>query len=461
VLYDVSTGHDLPRIRSAGIGVSLQRLLVVEDDSAVRNNIVTCLELEGFDVDAVGSSREAIAKLLDGNYPIVLSDIYLDERTGLDVLNAARSSNPDCAVILMSGRGSMETVMAATRGGAFDYLAKPFDLDDMVDKIRRAEASLLEPEEKEARIDDIPDTEMIGSSPYMVEIFKILAKVAPTDATLLVEGETGTGKELIARMIHRYSRRSEKPFVPVDCGSIPPSLLESELFGAMKGSFTGADRDRVGVFESANHGTIFLDEIGDIDLNFQAKLLRVFQEREIRPLGSPRGKPIDVRIVAATNKNVRQLVEQGKFREDLWFRLDVVRIEIPALRERRGDVPLLAQTFLDRYTERYQSRAILTGSGVKALDSYTWPGNVRQLQHLMERLVILAPQGRIDEMAVNEAIAESEGKNTAGETLESAKTEQIRKVLAATGGNKSKAAKILGIERKTLYRLIDRFGLDK
>jgi DNA-binding NtrC family response regulator len=439
----------------------LQRLLVVEDDSAVRNNIVTCLELEGFDVDAVGSTREALAKLQDGCYPIVLSDIYLDERTGLDVLNAARSSNPACAVILMSGRGSMETVMAATRGGAFDYLAKPFDLDDMVFKIRRAEASLREPEEKESRIDDIPDTEMIGSSPHMVEIYNILAKVAPTDATLLVEGETGTGKELVARMIHRYSHRSDKPFVAVDCGSIPPSLLESELFGALKGSYTGADRDRVGVFESANHGTIFLDEIGDIDLNFQAKLLRVLQEREIRPLGSPRAKAIDVRIVAATNKNVRQLVEQGKFREDLWFRLDVVRIEIPALRERRGDVPLLAQTFLDRYSERYQIRAILTESGVKALDSYTWPGNVRQLQHLMERLVILAPQNRIDESAVNESIAESEGKDAAGETLEDAKTEQIRKVLAATGGNKSKAAKILGIERKTLYRLIDRFSLDK
>ncbi|MFN0105070.1 MAG: sigma-54-dependent transcriptional regulator [Bryobacteraceae bacterium] len=439
----------------------MQRLLVVEDDNAVRNNIVTCLELEGFAVDAVGSTREALAKLQDGGYPIVLSDIYLDERTGLDVLNAARSSNPDCAVILMSGRGSMETVMAATRGGAFDYLAKPFDLDDMVEKIRRAEASLAEPEEKETRIDDIPVTDMIGSSPHMVEIFKILAKVAPTDATLLVEGETGTGKELIARLIHRYSLRFDKPFVPVDCGSIPPSLLESELFGALKGSFTGADRDRIGVFESANHGTIFLDEIGDIDLNFQSKLLRVLQEREIRPLGSPRGKPIDVRIVAATNKNVRQLVEQGKFREDLWFRLDVVRVEIPALRQRRGDVPLLAQTFLDYYNERYRIRAILTESGVKALDSYTWPGNVRQLQHLIERLVILAPSGRIDESAVNDAIAESEGKDTSGETLEDAKVEQIRKVLAATGGNKSKAAKILGIERKTLYRLIERFSLDK
>ena len=439
----------------------MQRLLVVEDDSAVRNNIVTCLELEGFQVDSVGTTREALDRLNAESYPIVLSDIYLDERTGLDVLRAARTARGDCAVILMSGRGSMETVMAATRGGAFDYLAKPFDLDDMVEKVRRAVASFDVDEEKEARIDDIPETDMIGSSPQMVEIFKTLAKVAPTDATLLIEGETGTGKELIARMIHRFSKRSEKGFVAVDCGSIPPSLLESELFGALKGSFTGADRDRVGVFEAANNGTVFLDEIGDIDLNFQAKLLRVLQEREIRPLGSPRGKPIDVRIVAATNKNVRQLVEQGKFREDLWFRLDVVRVELPSLRERRGDVPLLAQTFLDRYNERYGMRAILTESGVRALDSYTWPGNVRQLQHMIERLVILAPQGRIDETAVRDAIADGEGKESLGETLEDAKAEQIRKVLAATGGNKSKASKILGIERKTLYRLIERFGLDK
>ena len=437
----------------------LSRLLVVEDDASVRSNIVTCLELEGFAVDAVGSTREALIRLAQNNYPIVLSDIYIDERTGLDVLRAARENNSHCAVILMSGRGSMETVMAATRGGAFDYLAKPFDLDDMIEKIRRAEASLLEADEKEARIDDIPDTDMIGSSAGMVEIYKTLAQVAPTEATVLIEGETGTGKELIARMIHRHSRRSDKPFVPVDCGSIPPSLLESELFGALKGAFTGADRDRVGVFEAAHTGTVFLDEIGDIDLNFQAKLLRVLQEKEIRPLGAARAKSIDVRVVAATNKNVRQLVDDGKFREDLWFRLDVVKVELPPLRERAGDLPLLVQKFQDRYNERYSRQSVTTKSGLAALDSYTWPGNVRQLQHMMERLVILAPQGRIDEAAVREAIADAEGRDAPVETLEDAKAEQIKKVLAAANGNKSKAAKILGIERKTLYRLIDRFQL--
>lgn len=441
------------------------RLLVVEDDAAVRNNVITCLELEGFQVDSVSNTRDALARLQAGAYEIVLSDIYLDERTGLDVLAAARAANPDCAVILMSGRGSMETVMAATRGGAFDYLAKPFDLEEMVEKIRNAEAMLArkrgegEPGEEEVVIDDLPETDMIGSSSAMVGIYKDIARVAPTDATILIEGETGTGKELVARMVHKNSLRAAKPFVPVDCGSIPPSLLESELFGAMRGSFTGADRDRTGVFESANGGTVFLDEIGDIDPNFQAKLLRVLQEKEIRPLGSPRAKSVDIRIVAATNKNVHRLVEEGKFREDLWFRLNVVRVELPPLRERRGDIPLLVQFFLDKYNSRYGQGAKVVASGLQALESYTWPGNIRQLQHLMERLVILAPQGRIDEAAVRDAIAEAEHREAPVETLDDAKTEQIRKVLAATGGNKSRAAKILGIERKTLYRMMERLNL--
>lgn len=437
----------------------MPRLLVVEDDSSVRLNIVTCLELEGFEVDSVGSTREALARIESASYPIVLSDIYLDERTGLDILHAARLADPACAVILMSARGSMETVMAATRGGAFDYLAKPFELDEMIDMIRRAESSLTQSDEKEARILDLPETNMIGSSAAMIEIYKTIAQVAPTEATVLIEGETGTGKELIARMIHRHSRRSERAFVPVDCGSIPTALLESELFGALKGSFTGADRDRIGVFEGANGGTVFLDEIGDIDHNFQAKLLRVLQEREVRPLGSPKSRAIDVRVVAATNQNVRKLVEDGRFREDLWFRLDVVRVELPPLRERRGDVPLLVQTFLDRYNERYHRQGAVTRSGLSILENYAWPGNIRQLQHMMERLVILSPQGRIDEATVREAISDADPGEVPGDTLEGAKAEQIRKVLAATGGNKSRAAKILGIERKTLYRLIDRLNL--
>jgi DNA-binding NtrC family response regulator len=354
----------------------------------------------------------------------------------------------------------METVMDATAGGAFDYIAKPFELDDMLATIKRAEATLAGvADDDDTDIDDLPESEMIGSSARMIEIYKVISRVAPTDATVLIEGETGTGKELIARMVHRNSKRKMEPFVPVDCGSIAPSLLESELFGALKGSYTGADRDRIGLFEAAHHGTVFLDEIGDIDLGFQLKLLRFLQEREIRPVGASRSKTIDVRIIAATNRDMQKLVDEGKFREDLWFRLNVVPVRVPPLCDRRGDIALLAVHFLKKYNERYHQASRLTESGLKAMEIYAWPGNVRQLQHMMERLAILAPGGRIDEAAVRDAIEQMEPREHPGDTLADTEAEQIRRVLSATNGNKSRAAKILGIERKTLYRKLERMGL--
>jgi two-component system, NtrC family, response regulator HydG len=433
----------------------MQKLLLVEDDASVRTTLVTFLELEGYAIDAASSTEEALTRLNDQPYSIVISDVYIDSRTGLDILNAARVHDPDCFVILMSARGTIETVMAATRGGAFDYLAKPFELDKLLETIKRAEATRTS-REKEVEIDAMPDTVMIGSSPGMIEIYKKVSLVAPTDATVLIEGETGTGKELIARMIHKNSPRSGQPFVPVDCGGITPTLIESELFGAMRGAFTGADRDRVGVFEAANRGTVLLDEIGEVDLNFQLKLLRFMQEREVRPVGASRSKPVDVRVIAATNRDLQRLVDDGKFREDLWFRINVVRIEIPPLRERRGDIPLLARFYLDLYNARYQQNVKLMDSGVKAMQERTWPGNVRQLQHLIERLTILAPQAQITGEAVYDALESMEPKEHSVETLADAEEDQIRKVLAATGGNKSRAAQILGIERKTLYRKLDK-----
>ena len=438
----------------------MPRLLVVEDDSSVRNTVVTFLELEGYEVDAVSSTREALQRLTQNSYPIVVSDIYLDERTGLDVLRAAKNSNPDCAVILMTGRGTMETVMRATEGGAFDYIAKPFELDRLLETLKRAEnASSSDGEDEEVAYEELPPTEMIASSGPMVEIYKTVSLVAPKDTTVLIEGETGTGKELLARMLHRYSRRSDQPFLAVDCGAIAPTLIESELFGAVRGAYTGSDRDRVGVFEAANHGTVLLDEIGEVDQAFQLKLLRFLQEREIRQVGSPRSKQIDVRVVAATNRDLHRLVQDGKFREDLWYRLAVIRIKMPPLRERHGDVPLLAQHFVERSNQRFDTSARLTESGLKTLNEYTWPGNIRQLQHLIERLCILSSGARIDEFAVREAIASLEPEDASNETLADTEAEQIRKVLAAAGGNKSRAAKILGIERKTLYRKLERMGL--
>jgi DNA-binding NtrC family response regulator len=437
-------------------------ILLVEDDASVRTTIVTFLELEGFGVEAVSNTRDALIRLGNREYPLVISDIYVDDRTGLDILMAARKKDPNCPVILMSARGSMETVMAATRNGAFDYLAKPFELDTLLAAVRRA----IDPpdaDDEEIEPEELPETEMIGSTPGMIEIYKIVSQVAPTDATVVIEGETGTGKELVARMIHRFSNRAAQPFVAVDCTSIPAALIESELFGVLKGAFTGADRDRIGVFEAANKGTVFLDEIGDIDPAFQAKLLRFLQEREIRPVGSPREKKVDVRVVVATNRNLQKMVEEGKFREDLWFRLNAVQLTMPPLRERRGDVPLLTHYFLSKYNSRYTRNVKLTESGLKALKDFTWPGNIRQLQHLIERLTILAPptsnDARIDAEAVHDAISAMEPGGAAGETLAETEADQVRRVLAATGGNKSRAAAILGIERKTLYRKLERMKL--
>jgi DNA-binding NtrC family response regulator len=434
-------------------------LLVVEDDSSVRETLVTFLECEGYQVEAVGSTSEAMRRLANDAFPIVISDVYLDERTGLDVLNAARTSDSNCKVILMSGRGSIETVMAATRGGAFDYVAKPFDLDRMLEVVKRAEGALTASDDGETDIDDLPESEMIGSSTGMVEVYKIVARVAATDTTVLIQGETGTGKELVARMIHNNSPRAQMPFIPVDCASVTASLLESELFGALRGAYTGADRDRVGAFEAANNGTVFLDEIGDIDANFQLRLLRFLQEKEVRPVGAAKPKRVDVRVVAATNRDLAKMVEEKKFREDLFYRLNVVNIKLPPLRDRRTDIPLLAHHFLRKSNERYRLDAKLTESGLRALQEYQWPGNVRQLQHLVERLTILAPEYRIDEEAVHDAIESVTSREAVNETLAETEAEQIRRVLAACGGNKSRAAKVLGIERKTLYRKLEKMGI--
>src|SRR5689334_14525495 len=435
----------------------MPKLLLVEDDPALQFTILTALEAQGYAVDAVSTTGEAIERLTDSSYPIVISDIYIDERTGLDVLRAAKDKDPLCSVILMTGRGTMETVMAATRGGVFDYIAKPFELDVIIEAVERAEAA-RSGQEDEAEEEELPETEMIGSTAAMVEIYKRVSRAAPTDATVVIEGETGTGKELVARMIHRNSgKRATQPFVPVDCGSIAPSLLESELFGAMRGAFTGADRDRVGVFEAANRGTVFLDEIGDIELNFQLKMLRFLQEREVRAVGASRSKTVDVRVVAATNRDLQKMVDEGKFRQDLWFRLNVVRIVMPPLHERRVDIPLLVRFYANKYNGRYDRDVKLMDSGVKALQNHTWPGNVRQLQHVVERLVILAD--RIDAASVRESLTAMESREKPVDTLAEAEEDQIRRVLTATGGNKSKAAQILGIERKTLYRKLERMKL--
>ena len=434
------------------------RLLLVEDDAGVRTTVVTFLECEGYDVEAVPSTAQALDKLGRSDYKVVISDIYIDEHTGLDVLKAARQHDPDCPVILMTARGTMETVMEATRGGVFDYIAKPFDLDRLLDAVKRAEACRAEEEPEKAEEEPL-ETEMIGHSPEMIRLFMDIARAAQTEATVLIEGETGTGKEMVARRLHDESKRSQGPFIPVDCTAITPTLLESELFGSVRGAFTGADRDRPGLLEAANHGTSFLDEIGEVDANFQPKLLRFLQEQEIRPVGSAKSKPVDVRVLAATNRNLQKMVEEGKFREDLWFRLNVIRIRVPPLRDRRGDIPQLVRHYLAQFNEQYGRSLRLTEGAKKALEEYTWPGNVRQLKYLMEKVVILTPPPALDAEDARRALEDADPHEKPIESLADAEAEQIRKVLVATNGNKSRAAQILGIERKTLYRKIERMNL--
>ncbi len=435
------------------------RILFVEDDESLLLTFSAGLEAEGYEVDAVSSTHEALTRLANGSYEIVITDIYIDERSGLDVLRAARENHPDCAVIVITGQGTMETVMEATSGGAFDYLAKPFDVSRLAETVGRAEEHLAGRREKTADATEIPPTELVGFSAPMVEVYKTISRAAPTDVAVLIEGESGTGKELVAHLIHKNSRRADRPFLPVDCGSIAPSLMESELFGSVRGAFTGAERDRMGLLESANGGTVFLDEIAEVDSSFQLKLLRFMQEKEVRPLGSSKSRKLDVRVVAATNRDLPVMVDRGEFRQDLWFRLNVVRIRLPALRERRSDIQPLAQYFLDRFRERYQREVSLTQSGLKALEEQDWPGNVRQLEHLLERMVILSPAAELDSGRVREALDMLDPRPRTVHSLADAEEEQIRKVLQATGGNKTRAAQILNIERKTLYRKLDRMKL--
>ena len=435
------------------------KILFVEDDPAVVLTFQTGLEAEGYPVEAVASTSDALARLANDDYPIVITDIYLDERTGLDVLRASQDYNPGSAVIMITGQGTMETVMEATERGAFDYIAKPFDLTRLLAAVGKAESFLSEKKCARDNGEPHPMTEMVGSSAAMVDVYKLISRVAPTDAPVLIEGESGTGKELVSRLIHKNSKRRDGPFVPVDCGSIAAGIMESELFGSLRGAFTGADRDRLGLIESAKSGTVFLDEIAEVDTGFQLKLLRFLQEKEIRPLGSSKSRKIDVRVVAATNRDLNALVEDGEFRQDLWFRLNVVHVRLPPLRERRGDISVLARHFLRRFNERYERQVRLSPSGLKSLEEHAWPGNVRQFQHLLERLTILSPVEVLEGDAVAESLRTLEPRRKPVESLADAEEDQIRKVLAATGGNKTRAAQILHIERKTLYRKLERMKL--
>jgi DNA-binding NtrC family response regulator len=441
-----------------------KKILIVEDDPAVVITLTAALEAEGYTVAEAHSAEQAMERLDGEDFPVVLTDIYMERKTGLDVLHRARALNPSCSVIVMTGKGSLETVIESTRGGAFEYLSKPFSVERLLETVRGALRAALAPEPEPAPADDTIRGPMIGNSPAMIEVYKFVSRLAPTEATVLLCGETGTGKELVAKLIHQNGPRARARLVVIDCAALKDTLVETELFGAVRGAYTGADRDRSGLLEVAAGGTVFLDEIGEIDTPIQLRLLRFLEEKEIRPVGSTASRKVDVRVIAASNKELGVLVGKGLFREDLWYRLNVASLEIPPLRRRREDIPQLVEHFLREFTKAYGRPVRLENGALRLLLEHSWPGNVRQLRHVLEKLVILTPGGVVDAGAVGAALdayvlagAASAAPSSKSLTdLSALEEEHIRKVLEATAGNKSRAAAILGIERKTLYRKLER-----
>lgn len=434
------------------------RVLVIDDEESVTETVASFLSSKGYPVTIANDGDQALEHVRTGGFPIILSDIYIDRVTGLDILRAARQRDPDACVILMTARSSVGTTVEAEAGGAFDYLAKPFDLRGLLDVVERAARSLLEPEPEAPAEDMGRFGGLIGFSPAMVEVYKRIARFARSDETVLVCGETGTGKELVARAIHDHSARACRPFAAVDAGAVSGTLWESEVFGAVRGAFTGADRDRPGIVEAARGGTVFFDEIGEIPLEFQPKLLRFLQEKEYRPVGAPAPRKADVRVIAATNRNLEAMCREGNFREDLLYRLDVLRIDLPPLRDRRGDIPHLVRHFLEQAAGTAGKRLWFDPDAEAFLQQHDWPGNVRQLRNLVWRLAASLPAGAVSAADVRRhlEVAPPAPEQEEPADLDEVEKRQILRVLEQTGGNKTRAAKILGIQRRTLYKKLAR-----
>ncbi len=444
-------------------------ILVVDDDRRNLEMLGEVLRGAGFHIDLAEGGQEAIERCDLREYDAVISDIKMAPVTGMDVLNAFRRTSPETPVVLLTAFGSVDTAILAMKQGAFDYITKPVNLDELLLVVRRAVDHcrlVREHRHLQSVFTERPRAaSIIGQSRKMVEVFKLIGKVARSRTAVLIQGESGTGKELVARAIHDHSDRAARPFVAVNCSAIPDSLLESELFGHVKGSFTGAHAFRRGLVEEADGGTFFLDEVGDLSPAGQAKLLRVLQEGEIRRVGSNEAISVDLRVIAATRRNLQQLASAGRFREDLLYRLNTVTMFLPPLRERPEDIPLLAEFFLARHgTDDKMAAVTLSTDAMQALVKYPWPGNVRELEHVIERAVALATHSVLSIEDLPPDIlrkGNGTGEQTDGlpGTLNALRREHILSTLETTRGNKEQAARLLGISRRTLYRLLDRYGL--
>jgi len=457
-----------------------ENILIIDDDSAIRDGCSQVLKKSGYDVVESPTGKDGLEKIDRYEFDLVLVDLKLPDINGLDLIRATRERDQSVPIVVITGYGTIQNAVEAMRLGASDFLPKPFEPDELRLVVQRnlkahrlaIENLYLREELKKKE----GEKKIVWKSPQMEALFRQIRTIASTDSTVLITGESGTGKGLIARYIHEHSSRREFPFVSVDCSTLVPTLFESELFGHVKGAFTGAETSKIGKFELASGGTLFLDEIANVNLELQAKLLKAVEEKEISRVGSHRVTRVDVRIIAATNKDLRKEVEKGAFREDLFFRLNVLALRTPPLRERQGDIPELVRYFLEVFGKKYdRPRLCVTPALIGMFQEYSWPGNVRELENIMERLVIfsrgpvidvedLALAGvrigeRIDQKPETPSSNKPEGEGDKPLSLAEMERLHVISVLEQTGGNRTEAARLLGIDRKTLRQKLKRWGV--
>ncbi len=445
------------------------RVLIIEDDKRLREVLKKILDKQGFDVETMADASGGITKIKTDFCDIALTDLKMPGLGGIEVLKAIKKVSPQTYVVIMTAYGTIDSAVEAMKSGAFDYVTKPFKTEEILLVIKKA----LEDRDLRKKIQVLTEQverkygfeNIIGKSKLMQDVFEMIRMVSKTDTTVLITGKTGTGKELVARAIHYNSKRKDEPFVVVNSSAIPETLLESELFGHVKGAFTGAHRDKRGLFQEAHQGTLFLDEIGAIPPSVQVKLLRAIEDEIITPVGETKGDKVDIRLIAATNHDLEQEVKRESFRDDLYYRLRVMSIHLPELKDRREDIPLLANHFLKRYNHSLKKEVKrISKDALRLLLDFHWPGNVRELEHAIERAVLVSDSEDIlpEHLPPEIQFPEETRIKKAGEdgkSLETVEKEYIKMILKKAGGHKSKAASILGMDRRTLYRKLKKYGI--
>ncbi len=448
------------------------KILIIDDEELFREDLALVLSRKGYECQTAATAEEGLKAMTEFFPDVVLSDIVMPGKSGIEILDELLRIQPEVSVIIMTAFGTLDTAIEAFRKGAVDYILKPLVIEDVLNKIRRIkEHKQLQQEIRELRREireEVQSLSLVGKSEAMQQVLELIRKVAPANSTVLITGESGTGKELVARAVHEFSPAKDKPFIAINCSGLQENLLESELFGHVKGAFTGALKDKEGFFQAVGEGTIFLDEISEMPLSLQAKLLRVLEEKEFYPVGGTRIIPMEARVITATNKDLKSLVEKGEFREDLYYRIAVFEIVLPPLRERRSDIPLLADYFLRKFNKEMKSNYRgITPEALSALMAYHWPGNVRELRNVIERAMILcdgsmiSPEGLPPAMVSEITSALPVTTNNLRDVIHAFESAYIRKVLTDCSWNKEEAARRMGINPSTLYRKMNDLGIER